>query len=58
MDASGIKLGQQSRVQIQFDEVGAKWLVTAYAKLEALSLPCPNPLPAGGGKYSDLSILF
>lgn len=29
-------VGQQSRVQIQFDEVGAKWLVTAYARLEAL----------------------
>uniref|UniRef100_UPI003BA2948D DNA helicase II n=2 Tax=Aeromonadaceae TaxID=84642 RepID=UPI003BA2948D len=29
-------VGQQSRVQIQFDDVGAKWLVTAYARLEAL----------------------
>ncbi|HDZ8830579.1 hypothetical protein [Aeromonas dhakensis] len=29
-------VGQQGRVQIQFDEVGAKWLVTAYARLEAL----------------------
>ncbi|HEH9397340.1 TPA: DNA helicase II [Aeromonas salmonicida] len=29
-------VGQQSRVQIQFDEVGAKWLVTAYTRLEAL----------------------
>jgi DNA helicase-2/ATP-dependent DNA helicase PcrA len=29
-------VGQQSRVQIQFDAVGAKWLVTAYARLEAL----------------------
>ncbi|MGL5289275.1 MAG: DNA helicase II, partial [Aeromonas sp.] len=28
-------VGQQSRVQIQFDE-GAKWLVTAYARLEIL----------------------
>lgn len=49
---------RQSRGQIQFDEVGAKWLVTAYAKLKARSLPYPNPLPVGGGKYSDLSILF
>ncbi|RDU90720.1 hypothetical protein CGZ76_02270 [Aeromonas veronii] len=29
-------VGQQSRGQIQFDDVGAKWLVTAYARLEAL----------------------
>ncbi len=29
-------VGQQSRVQIQFDDVGAKWLVTAYARLETL----------------------
>ncbi len=29
-------VGQQSRVQIQFDDVGAKWLVTAYARLEVL----------------------
>ncbi|WP_447830875.1 DNA helicase II [Aeromonas salmonicida] len=29
-------VGKQSRVQIQFDEVDAKWLVTAYARLEAL----------------------
>ncbi|HGY1013795.1 TPA: hypothetical protein ACNUUK_002077 [Aeromonas salmonicida subsp. smithia] len=29
-------VGQQSRVQIQFDDVGAKWLVAAYARLEAL----------------------
>ncbi|UCM63852.1 hypothetical protein LEO78_00750 [Aeromonas hydrophila] len=27
---------QQSRVQIQFDDVGVKWLVTEYARLEAL----------------------
>ncbi|MDX7752808.1 DNA helicase II [Aeromonas caviae] len=29
-------VGQQSRVQIQFDDVGVKWLVTAYTRLEAL----------------------
>ncbi|WCH27407.1 DNA helicase II [Aeromonas salmonicida] len=29
-------VGQQSRVEIQLDDVGAKWLVTAYARLEAL----------------------
>jgi hypothetical protein len=29
-------VGQQSRVQIQFDDVGAKWFFTAYARLEAL----------------------
>ncbi|MGL5213978.1 MAG: DNA helicase II [Aeromonas hydrophila] len=29
-------VGQQSREYLQFDEVGAKWLVTAYARLEAL----------------------
>ncbi|WP_368232385.1 hypothetical protein [Aeromonas sp. s3] len=35
-EASGIMLGQQSRGQIQFNDVGAKWLVTAYARLGAL----------------------
>ncbi|HEH9401878.1 TPA: DNA helicase II [Aeromonas sobria] len=29
-------VSQQSRVQVQFDDVGAKWLVAAYARLEAL----------------------
>ncbi|MGL5949123.1 MAG: 3'-5' exonuclease, partial [Aeromonas sp.] len=29
-------VGAQSRVQIQFDAVGAKWLVAAYARLEVL----------------------
>ncbi len=29
-------VGQQSRVQIQFDDVGAKWLVTAYARLDII----------------------
>nr|WP_323953504.1 hypothetical protein [Aeromonas caviae] len=29
-------VGQQSRVHIQLDDVGAKWLVTAYARLEEL----------------------
>ncbi|MFM1695022.1 DNA helicase II [Aeromonas salmonicida] len=29
-------VGQQSREQIQFDEVGTKWLSIVYAKLEAL----------------------
>ncbi|MFM4669674.1 DNA helicase II [Aeromonas media] len=29
-------IGQQSRVQIQFDDASAKWLVRAYARLEAL----------------------
>jgi DNA helicase-2/ATP-dependent DNA helicase PcrA len=29
-------VGQKSRVQIQFDDVGTKWLVAAYARLEAL----------------------
>ncbi|MEI4957858.1 DNA helicase II [Aeromonas dhakensis] len=29
-------VGQQSRVQIQFDDAGVKWLVTAYTRLEAL----------------------
>ncbi|WP_375056494.1 DNA helicase II [Zobellella sp. DQSA1] len=28
--------GAQSRVQVNFDDGGAKWLVTAYARLEAL----------------------
>lgn len=28
--------GTQSRVQVNFDDGGAKWLVTAYARLEAL----------------------
>ncbi|BEU05204.1 DNA helicase [Agarivorans sp. OAG1] len=28
--------GQQSRVQVQFEEAGAKWLVLAYARLEAI----------------------
>ncbi|RKF22091.1 DNA helicase II [Alginatibacterium sediminis] len=27
--------GQQSRVQVQFEEAGSKWLVTAYARLES-----------------------
>ena len=35
-EASGIMLGQQSRGQIQFNDVGAKCLVTAYARLGAL----------------------
>ena len=30
------EINQQSRVYLQFDEVGAKWLMTAYARLEAL----------------------
>ncbi|TNI65946.1 hypothetical protein CF133_22695, partial [Aeromonas salmonicida] len=29
-------VGPQSRVQIHFDDAGAKWLVAAYARLEAL----------------------
>lgn len=29
--------GPQSRIQINFDEVGSKWLVTAYARLEAIA---------------------
>ncbi|WP_270833601.1 hypothetical protein [Aeromonas sp. QDB07] len=29
-------IDQQSRVQIQFDNVGAKYLVMAYTRLEAL----------------------
>ncbi|MBS3799324.1 MULTISPECIES: DNA helicase II [unclassified Pseudoalteromonas] len=28
--------GAQSRVQVNFDDVGSKWLVTAYARLQAL----------------------
>ncbi|MEO2269142.1 DNA helicase II [Pseudoalteromonas sp. YIC-656] len=28
--------GPQSRVQVNFDDVGSKWLVTAYARLQAL----------------------
>ncbi|MFM5844357.1 hypothetical protein [Aeromonas sanarellii] len=28
-------VGQQSRVQIQFDDVGVKWLVTAYTRLDS-----------------------
>src|SRR5690606_6488869 len=28
--------GKNARVQINFDEVGGKWLVMAYAKLEAI----------------------
>ncbi|MDO6764401.1 DNA helicase II [Agarivorans sp. 1_MG-2023] len=28
--------GQQSRVQVQFEEAGAKWLVLAYARLEKI----------------------
>ncbi|AHE47652.1 DNA helicase II [Aeromonas hydrophila 4AK4] len=30
------EISQQSRGQIQFDDVGAKWLSIVYAKLEAL----------------------
>ena len=26
--------GPQSRIQVNFDELGSKWLVTAYARLE------------------------
>ncbi|MEZ6932595.1 DNA helicase II [Aeromonas sp. S16(2024)] len=29
-------VGQQRREYLLFDEVGAKWLVMAYARLEAL----------------------
>jgi len=29
------EISQQSRVQIQFDDVGVKWLVTAYARLDS-----------------------
>ncbi|EOD53878.1 DNA helicase II [Aeromonas molluscorum 848] len=36
VDASGIKVGQQSWEYLQFDEVGAKLLVTACARLVAL----------------------
>jgi len=28
--------GAQSRIQVNFDDVGSKWLVTAYARLQAL----------------------
>lgn len=28
--------GAQSRIQVEFDQVGSKWLVTAYARLQAL----------------------
>ncbi|QUI62103.1 DNA helicase II [Pseudoalteromonas sp. A22] len=28
--------GAQSRIQVSFDDVGSKWLVTAYARLQAL----------------------
>nr|WP_206864610.1 hypothetical protein [Aeromonas hydrophila] len=30
------EISQQSWGQIQLDDVGAKWFVTAYARLEAL----------------------
>lgn len=30
-------VGAQSRVQVNFQDAGAKWLVVAYARLEALS---------------------
>ncbi|AOT06571.1 DNA helicase II [Pseudoalteromonas luteoviolacea] len=29
-------VGAQSRIQVNFDDMGTKWLVTAYAKLQAL----------------------
>ncbi|MGI5310648.1 DNA helicase II [Rheinheimera sp. WS51] len=29
--------GAQSRIQVNFDQVGSKWLVTAYARLQAVS---------------------
>ena len=28
--------GAQSRIQVNFDDVGTKWLVTAYARLEKI----------------------
>ena len=28
--------GAQSRIQVAFDDVGTKWLVTAYARLQSL----------------------
>lgn len=28
--------GAQSRVQVNFDDLGSKWLVTAYARLQAV----------------------
>ena len=28
--------GQQARVQVKFDDVGTKWLMLAFAKLEAV----------------------
>ena len=29
-------VGPQSRIQVNFDELGSKWLVVAYARLQAL----------------------
>ena len=29
-------VGPQSRIQVNFDEAGSKWLVVAYARLEGL----------------------
>ncbi|MEC8208629.1 MAG: hypothetical protein VX076_12250, partial [Pseudomonadota bacterium] len=28
--------GAQSRIQVNFDDLGSKWLVTQYARLQAL----------------------
>ena len=28
--------GNQSRIQVNFDGLGSKWLVTAYARLQAV----------------------